>query len=322
MLTVGLCFAGISNIFIGFLPPFPAIMFFWIINAYAQSMLWSSVLCTVSAIYTKDAVKKKTSVMVTSVAAGNILSIVINSLLITIFNVKFAFFIPGIITITLGILTFICTKGIKSPLKSEKSHIPYRKLITNKELLIMNAVAMFHGVMKENISLWMAVFIVDTYSVNLAESSLYILLIPSIGFIGRILYPFLYKLCKYNEHTVSLIGFIACVAAAIVLCSGNIGMLASVTALGIIYTAVSIINTSVVSIYPLSYAKSGHTAAVSGITDFSTYLGAGISSVIYGLVIKNFGYLPMFVSWAVLSAVSVFIIMKIKNIYGSTSETK
>lgn len=35
---------------------------------------------------------------------------------------------------------------------------------------------------------------------------------------------------------------------------------------------------------------------------FSTYLGAGKSSAVYGTVIKHFGYLPLFVSWGILSA--------------------
>lgn len=36
----------------------------WIVNACAQSMLWSSVLASVVAIYEKDKVKKKSSAMV------------------------------------------------------------------------------------------------------------------------------------------------------------------------------------------------------------------------------------------------------------------
>ena len=48
--------------------------------------------------------------------------------------------------------------------------------------------------------------------------------------------------------------------------------------------------------------------------DFATYLGGGISGVIYGVVIKHFGYLPMFVSWAVLSILSVLLIIRINSI--------
>lgn len=313
MLTIGLVLAGISNLLVSFFPPFIAIAIFWIINAYAQSMLWSSVLCTVSAIYDKSVVKKKASLMVTSVATGNIASILINTYVITHFDVKYAFIVPGVTTIALGILTLLATRNIKNEQKTAKNHTSIRQLLKSKELLIMNTVAMLHGVMKENISLWMAVYIVDTYFVDLSQSSFYILLIPVIGFVGRILFPFLYRVFKENENRVALIGFAFCILAAVVLCMGKVGMLISAIAMGGIYMAVSVINTSIVSIYPLSYQKTGNTASVSGIMDFATYLGGGISSAIYGVVIKHCGYFPMFVSWAVISIVSVLILARLKN---------
>ena len=76
MICSGLLIASVSNLLIGFLPPFWGIAMLWATNAFAQSMLWSSVLCVVSSIYDKETAKKKTSVMVTSVAMGNILSII------------------------------------------------------------------------------------------------------------------------------------------------------------------------------------------------------------------------------------------------------
>lgn len=313
MLTAGLGLAGLSNIFVGLFPPFIGIFLLWTTNAYAQSMLWSSVLCVVSGMYEKSVAKQKTSVMVTSVAMGNILGIIINTFLITEFGTRFAFVVPGILTVILGIAVFFVTRKIKPVAQSGKKHISMSRLLNNKELLVMSVPAMLHGVMKENISLWMTVYIVDTYCVDLSTSSYYILLIPVIGFVGRTIYPAVYKMCESKENTVSLLGFITCTAASVLLCFSRIGMTASVLALSVIYAAVSMINTSILSIYPLHYLKTGNVASVSGIMDFATYLGAGIASVLYGIVIKNFGYLPMFVSWAGISGICVILIMKINR---------
>lgn len=311
MLAIGLVFSGLSNIFVGFFPPFIGIFISWSVNAYAQSMLWGSVLCTVSSIYDKDEAKKKISLMVTSVAMGNILAIVLNTFLITRFGTKFAFIVPGIITIVLGGIICFTARDIKPDANTPKKYISLWKLLKNKELLFMSIPGMFHGIMKENISLWMAVYIVDKFSVDLSTSSYYILLIPVIGFIGRTIYPITYKLCKNSENTVSLLGFGLCIAASLLLIIGNVGVALSVIALSVIYAAASMINTSILSIYPLHYTKTGNVASVSGIMDFSTYLGAGIASVIYGAVIKHFGYLPMFLSWAVISVISILAILKI-----------
>lgn len=311
MLTVGLAVAGLSNIFIGFLPPFLGIFVLWTTNAYAQSMLWSSVLCVVSAIYDEKSAKSKTSLMVTSVAMGNILAILFNTFLITKFGVRFAFLVPGAITVLLGIAVFFSTHRIKPQTDNTKKHLSMWKLLKDKQTLLMLVPAVMHGVMKENITLWMTVFVVDKYMVDLSTSSYYILLIPVIGFIGRILYPFAYKISGNRENTVSALGFAVCIAASVVLCIEGIGALWAVILLSLIYTAVSVINTSILSIYPLRYLKTGNVASVSGVMDFATYLGGGVASVIYGVVIQSFGYIPMFVSWAVISAVSVIMLFKI-----------
>ena len=42
--------------------------------------------------------------------------------------------------------------------------------------------------------------------------------------------------------------------------------------------------------------------------DFATYGGAGIGSSIYGIVIKYFGYSPMYISWVLISFISLIII--------------
>lgn len=310
MLTIGLSATGIANILIGILPPFFVIFFLWAVNAYAQSMLWSSVLCVVSSVFDKTSAKKKTSQMVTSVAMGNIVGILINTWLITALGVKFAFIIPGILTIILAGLVCVMTRNIKQE-KTEKEHISIFKLLKDKEILYMSIPAIMHGVMKENISLWMTVYIVDKFATDLSTSSYYILFIPLIGFVGRIIYPSVLKLCKDNENTVSILGFIISVLCSVLICFSGIGMILSVLALSIIYAAVSMINTSILSIYPLRSNETGNVSSVSGVMDFATYLGAGIASMIYGIIIDSFGYNPMFVSWAIVSMISIAVIIKI-----------
>lgn len=310
MLTAGLIIAGVSNLAISFLPPFIAIFIFWTANAYAQSMLWSSVLCVVSSLYDKQTAKRKTTVMVTSVAVGNIAAIIICSYLITAFGVRFAFIVPGALTVILGALVFLSTKDIKQTEAPAKKHKSMWQLLKDRHIALMIFPALFHGVMKENISLWMTVFIVDTYNVDLSKSAYYILMIPVIGLIGRTVYTFVYKLCKEKENTVSLIGFVICILCSVLLSVGKTYMIVSVLALSLIYAAVSMINTSMLSILPLHYVKSQNVASVSGIMDFATYLGGGIGSFAYGILIKSLGYTPMFISWAVISVISFIIILK------------
>ena len=322
MIGSGLLLASAANIgfsyLVGFsfIPPFWAMLALWSLNAFAQSMLWSSILCVITSVFGETRAKRLNSFMVTAVAVGNIAGILVDSRLILLLGFSSAFLIPGWFTLIMGAAAFIALHKIKAPgipaVRTKKAFPS--ELPRDRELLAALIPAFLHGAMKDNISLWMAVYFTDSFCVDLGSSANFVLFIPVVGFAGRMIYPLLYRLCKEREHMVSVIGFIVCLAASIPLCLGVGSPVAAMFLLGSIYAAVSVINTSFLSIYPVRYASRGRVASVSGIMDFVTYLGAGLSSVVYGFV----GYLPMFASWAVVSVVSLTVLARL--IYGSKKE--
>lgn len=313
MICTGLIIAGISNVFIGALPPFIGIVVMWGANAYAQSMLWSSVLCTVSAVYDKEKAKKMTSYMVTSVATGNVLGIVCNTWIVETLGVNFAFVIPGAIILVLSAFVFFSIKNIKPEREEGKKHIPITRLLKNREIIQLIPPVFFHGAIKDNISLWMTVYFVDTFIVDLSSSAGFVLFIPLIGFVGRMIYPLIFKTCKGREHVVSLISFLLCAVITLPLCFDIKSAIVAVICLSLIYALVSVINTSMLSIYPIKFADTGNVASVSGLMDFITYLGSGLSSWCYGIIIKNFGYSQMYMSWVIIAILSVFMIYRVEN---------
>ena len=310
MICSGLLLAGISNIAIGFFPPFAGILLLWGANAYAQSMLWSSVLCIVSSMYDPQTAKRKTSFMVTSVATGNIVGILLNSFIISKIGVGYAFIIPGAITLIFATLILLTTREIEGTKTAEiaRRHISLPQLLHNHEIRLALLPATLHGMMKDNISLWMAVYFVDKFGIDLEQSTYFVLLIPIVGFIGRMAYPLCYRLCKEQEHKVSVYAFIVCAAASVPLFLGTNLPVVAMICLSLIYAAVSLVNTSFLSIFPIRFISTGNVASVSGIMDFATYFGAGVSSVIYGFLIKKFGYSPMYFTWAVISVIALALL--------------
>ena len=87
----------------------------------------------------------------------------------------------------------------------------------------------------------------------------------------------------------------------------------AVICLSLIYALVSVINTSMLSIYPIKFADTGNVASVSGLMDFITYLGSGLSSWCYGIIIKDFGYSQMYMSWVIIAILSVFMIYRVEK---------
>lgn len=306
MIASGLFLCGAGNLVISYFPPYAAMMILWGINAFAQSMLWSSILKIISGLTEGQTAKKITSAMVTSVAFGNIMGIIVNSALISRFGMRYAFLVPGCMTLFFCLMTACFLRGIGERKRGEKPRSVFG-VLREKSIRAAILPAMMHGVMKDNISLWMTVYFVDKFVIDLNRSAYFVLFIPIIGFVGRTIYPLVYKLCGGREHVASVFGFVVCFLACIPLTLGIPSAVLAVICLSLIYAAVSVINTSFLSIFPMQFVKEGNVSSVSGIMDFATYLGAGIGSAIYGWSITKFGYEPMYASWAIFSVLSIFL---------------
>ena len=312
MICPGLLVAGLSNVAIGFFPPFIGVLILWGTNAFAQSMLWSAILRTVSVLYEPGAAKKRASILVSSVPVGNLISIVACSRIISVFGAQWAFLIPGAILLLLTLFALLLLRPISFP-KAETQSSPISGMVhmlRNQEIRTLFIPTVFHGAIKDNVTLWMTVFFVDRYGIDLDASALFVFFIPLLGFLGRMVYPFFYRLCGNEEHKVSQYAFVVCVAGGLLLCF-HVPPLAAMIALGSVYAATMVANTSFLTIYPMRFSAEGRVASLSGLMDFVTYTGASIASLIYGVLEESFGYLPMFASWAVISLVSIVILVRL-----------
>lgn len=309
MISFGLLMTGIANLLIGTLPAYWLILGLWCVNAYAQSMLWSSLLRCMTGLYGKQTADKKVPILVSSVSVGNIAGIVLCTAMVDHFGIRAAFLVPGGLTVLLGLTTAWVLSTVPEGPKPAKQNFPVAEFIRDKQIRGMLLPALFHGVIKDNIGNWMAYYFVVRYAIDLESSALFVLLIPTVGMVGRLVYPLCYRLSGRRENRISVLCFIACALLAGVLCLNPGVPLVAAVCLSLIYALVSMINTSILSMFPLRFAEKNMVSSVSGLADFATYLGAGIGSAVYGFWNKGGDFLPMFLSWVVLCGLSVGLLL-------------
>ncbi len=308
MIGLGLGMTGLANLLISTMPSYLLILLLWSANAYAQSMLWSSLLRALTALYGKQEADRKAPILVSSVSVGNIAGIVLSTVMVEKISTRAAFLLPGAITVLLGLATATTLRSLPETPNQTKALFPFKTLLKNKKIRGMLMPALFHGIIKDNIGAWMAIYFVSRFGIDLEQSALFVLLIPTVGMIGRFLYPLCYRLSGRRENLISKIAFIGCAVLAGILCLNPASPLLSAICLSLIYALISIINSSMLSMFPLHFAKENMVSSVSGITDFSTYLGAGIGSAVYGFFNDNGNFVPMFVSWVAISILSFILL--------------
>lgn len=315
MVSLGLVMTGVANLFIGTMPVYLLILLLWCINAYAQSMLWSSLLRCMTGLYGKATADKKVPILVSSVSVGNIAGILVSTWMVESVGVRAAFLVPGALTVLLGVSTAWVLRTVPEGPKPEKKSFPVGEFFRDRKIRGMLLPALFHGVVKDNIGAWMAIYFVTRYAINLESSALFVLLIPAVGMAGRLVYPLCYRLSKQRENLISVLCFGVCAVLAGVLCLNPGAPLVAAVCLSLIYALISMINTSMLSMFPLRFAEKNMVSSVSGVADFATYLGAGIGSAVYGFWNKGGNFVPMFGSWVALCVVSIGL-LSLQNIFG------
>lgn len=321
MISLGLLMTGAANLLIGTMPAFVLILLLWCVNAYAQSMLWSSLLRCMTGLYGKSTADKKVPILVSSVSVGNIAGILVSTWMVESVGIRAAFLVPGALTVCLGIATAWVLRTIPDEPRPEKQRFPIGEFARDKRIRGMLLPALFHGVVKDNIGSWMAIYFVTRYTINLEGSALFVLLIPAVGMVGRLVYPVCYQLSRQRENLISVLCFGACAALAGVLCLNPGAPLVAAICLSLIYALISMINTSTLSMFPLRFADKNMVSSVSGVADFFTYLGAGIGSAVYGFWNKDGNFVPMFVSWVVLCVASILLLSLQNPFRRETNET-
>jgi len=113
LISFGLLISGVLNIVFGFSSVITAMMIFWGLNGYFQSMGWSPSVKTVANWFPPEKRGKMSGLLGTSYQIGNAYSWALAGFVVGLLGWRWAFWIPGIIVILLAIHWYI--RGRNAP---------------------------------------------------------------------------------------------------------------------------------------------------------------------------------------------------------------
>jgi len=309
-LAIGMFFSALCNFGIALLPPVWCMYVLWGCNGLFQSMLWGAALRNVSLIYPlKSKAERAAMILSASVGVGNLLAIVLATGMAQI-SLSMIFFVPGLLMLGMSILLFLFLPNHKAEqaggVKTSFS------CLRNPNLLKMLVPAAMHGVVKENLTLWTPLLLMDLYQLDFSKVKYYIFLMPLATLLGRVLFPVWYKLCKGNETITLASGFLLCIAMLLPFLFIIPPIWLTSILLAVVCICTSVINAELMSVYPINFQKSNQVSTVSGILDCATYIGSALGSAAFGFLIIGFGYTAMISVWIVLCIVSVGVLYPVK----------
>ncbi len=309
VIVIGLMIVSVSNLLIGWFPGFWSIAALWGGNAYGQSMLWGPMLRTFSECCEEKKAKKVSQFLVSSVAAGSIIGLWLATYCASYGSAAFCFLLPGCVTAVMALVVKFFFADAAGAAKSRKGSIgqSFRNVWGEPEFRRIIFPAIAHGMIKDNINVWLGVYFIDTFQIDLERVAGYVFIIPVFALLGRMLYPAVYRILK-NDSMVSGFSFLCCAVAAAVLCTDGVSALVAMVCLGVLSAMVAMINTHMLSIFPTMFSAKGSLSFTASVMDLLTYTGAGIGSLIFGMLIQYFGFKSMFLIWGAVSVASFLLL--------------
>lgn len=327
IIFLGLMTTAVCNILFGFSYVYLIMVILWVVNAYAQSLLWGPIVKSITNWYEYD---KRCSVSIgisTSMVAGYLLAWGGSGLLISRYEWNYVFLIPGVVILIYSIIWFAFFRD--KPMKEEiyvlddiketskpEEHDKYTlfQVVKKSKLIFIVIACCVQGIIKDSIALWAPSLFMETQSLDISETIQYIIFIPCMNLLGMMVASRLNKKLQYKEKRTVVWLFIAGIIT--VLGYLKVGSYSTITALiflGLLSAVMYGANTLLLGVIPLHFAKYNRASSVAGFLDFCSYFAAGFSAFITGVFVDCFGWNGVMVIWIICLAMgTIALLMSLK----------
>lgn len=308
MLMVGMGVAGLCNFGVGFMPPMAVMILLWGINGFFQSMLWGPALKTVVMAYEGSPAKSRAlMVMSTGVGLGSLLAVVVATASAKL-GVRAVFWVPAALILFFGaLLVFLPRDGLRQAERATDGNVLAQlgKLLRDRTLWRYVFPAAAHGVVKDNLILWIPSLFMAQYNLDLSNAAFFVFMMPLANFIGRLIFPVCFRLVRERQAAMVALSFAICVGALLPFLFTVMPAWLTALLLALVAVATTWINAVFITLYPAGYAAQGCVSTVAGLMDAATYTGSAIGSAVFGALIAAAGYNAMIAVWIALCVLPI-----------------
>ena len=273
--------------------------FIWMGNGIVQSVLWSTLIKTLSDFVSDKKLPKAIVAMSTTVALGTLSAYGISSISVRSGHWQIVFYVASIILIISAFVWF--TLFGKAPEKIAQIENPKDgKVKMAKPVILALCLAAFAGVangfIKDGINTWVPSVLYEEFGVSQSFSILLTLLLPMVSTMGAAIAKKIHE--KIRSHAA--MNFIFFVISAL-LCSGILLSLRihSVVAIMICFICVAcgmaMINNVITSMFALDHRKLLNAGFAAGLLNTFCYVGSTVTSYTLGAVSQSFGWNAVFI---------------------------
>lgn len=319
LMPLGLVGSGLANVGMAFAPSYVVCLVFWGLCGAFNAMLWPS-LTRAFAEWLPDDRKRSAGVNISlTIPFGSVISFLLCSLFLAAFDWKTCYIVCGSIVTLSGVASMAGFGSIRGYIsdrkqmfsnelskKSEqgKARFPAKELFGTLAILII-PVAMINGALKESVTSWVPTIIEDTFLTEPTFSSLITIILPVISVSGAYIAKFVDKYVKNELKTAAILFGVTMICHLSLCFVGSVNVWLTVLLLAVSVAATWGINTMIISLFPLRFAKIGASGAVSGVLNSGNCLFSGLMSTVYGVMSAGLGWTSVYALCAIFGFLAI-----------------
>ena len=317
--------SALINLSIAVGSDFTVMKWLWLINGFALSMLWPTLIRLLSETLPQKKLGTSSVVMGTTVATGTLVIYGLSSLFALYDKFKLSFYTAGISVAVVAVIWALFYKKAVTFAKDEKKReevvetVKENIAVQNKYekndrklFLVTVCVLCFCSVgvnlIKDGLTTWVPSILKDEFSMSDSISILLTLFLPVLAVFGNAGALKIHKLIPdYVNHCAVVFGVMA------LLIFGIIGSLSyeiiSFMLIGLVAVnfLASSLNSLVTSIFPLFMRGKVNSGLFAGVLNGFCYVGSAMSSYGLGAIADRFGWSAVF--WVLTGFCGVVIVV-------------
>ena len=318
----------IINLAMTFCQGIDAMKYLWFFNGVFQSVLWSSLIKTLSDNLDDSKLSKAVMVMSTTVASGTFAAYGLAALFSYLrFDWTTIFFVASALVGAVAVLWFIGMGTVgkvntekeinEAKAKSKLSFTPV--FVISIAVILISAIS--NGFIKDGITTWVPSILKEEFGVSSSLSIIVTLLLPVLSIFGTSLVNALHKNQKDENALNGIFYFVSIIFTVLIILTLNLKSVPLTLLLfgGIacLMSAVNNVITSIVPLYSRDKIDSGFSA---GLLNTFCYIGSTLATSMLGRIADTKGWNDVFICILIFTAVS-FAVCLVSAILNKRAKT-
>ena len=311
MIALSLFTSAVLNIFMALCGDISVMKYIWLLNGVVQSVLWSTLIKTISDLVSEEMMPKAILVMSTPHIVGTFFAYGFSALFVRFGKWQHMFILSAVVLSAAACIWLGLFGKSYKPVRKEKNR--EKRLSGVSALLLVPLVAaciggIANGFVKDGVNTWVTSVLYEEFSVSQSFSILLTLLLPLISMIGAVLVKKLHE--KISSHSVMNLLLFAISAG---LCAGLVLALRihSIIFIMLCFIGVSclmaMVNNVITSVFPLDNRNLISSGFSAGLLNTFCYVGSTVTSYSLGAVSQRSGWSTAFVIMLVVCAAAAAV---------------